>query len=421
MIVVLVVLFLVVWALSRAARAMEMPPRLTSRNVIPLSVFPQSPSHLMAEARRYAPRPVVRPVAIAPAVVAPQAVVRKFDLEPESVAVAAMEAPPVYFKVGEPTSFEELDAQPAVVADLRDAIAAMLADGKQAIDPQMFLGPPGMGKTLFAKTTAAEISKALGRPVEFYETFPADLPDVAKLDAVIRRAHEHPGCVLFIDEAHDLGGSLSLKLYLVLEEGRYQFANDPFPTKLAPFTLLAATTDSGLLHAALKRRWINHHFVRASREQLLGYVTRRGFKITKEAADLIVSRTHWSGAPWEALQLYTLATKRAKARGSFQVSLADAGDIVERHKLDELGLNELDRSVLMALLQPSAERGRMVKGVWTRTHYALSEDDLCNAVGIDKGAYRTEVKRKLIARGLLTTRGGQALTPKAVELYRSAA
>lgn len=414
MIAVLVMLLLV-FALTRAQRRVQDRPRPTMQNVIPLSVFPQSPSRLLEEARLYAPAP--RRGAATLAALAPK---HSCALAEPKVELKA-DIPPVYFKAGEPRSFAEYDAQPAIVADLRDAIAAMRRDGKEAIDPQMFLGPPGMGKTLLAKITAAEIGAALGRPVEFYETFPADLPDVARLDAIIRRAHEHPGCVLFIDEAHDLGASLSLKLYLVLEEGRYQFAGDPFPTKLAAFTLLAATTDSGLLHQALKRRWINHHFVRASREQLLGYVLRRGFKVAKDAAELLVSRTHWSGAPWEALQLYSLATKRAKARGSLEVTLADARDIVERHKLDELGLNELDRSVIRALLQPSAERGRTVKGQFVLTHYALSEDDLCNAVGIDKGAYRQEVKRKLIARGLLTTRGGQALTPKAVQLYRRAA
>jgi Holliday junction resolvasome RuvABC ATP-dependent DNA helicase subunit len=292
---------------------------------------------------------------------------------------------------------------------------------ENAIEPQIFLGQAGTGKTLLAKVVANELrmrAENLELPLPlFIEAFPADMPDVDALDALMRRVVANPGSVVFIDEIHDLVGAHSRKLYLVLEEQRYQFKGDATPTKLPPVTLMAATTDYGSLHTALKRRWIKHMFKPATEEQLVGYVMRRSFPITEEAAKLIVSRTKFSGAPWEALELYRMAATVAKGNGDTEVTTAHVEKIFDRQGVDELGLHWIDRMVIKALLgQP---RERQFKGKPQFVCYAASESNTCTLAGVDKEEYRTAIRPKLMARKLLEAKPYycQALTKKAVDLY----
>ena len=412
----LVAILIIVLARWIAGPARKVPPVYTTRNVIPLSVWPQSPSQLLREAAQYAHRPSGVEPGKGVQRWEPKVIEIQVSAKPEA-PVPAGDPPPIYFKEGEPQTFAEYNAQPKVVADLQDAIARMRIKGLQSIDPQLALGPAGLGKTLLFKVMANEMSIALNRRVPFLEVFPADLGSVDRLDEYVRRAHENPGSVLFIDEIHDLQDAYSRKLYLLLEEHRYQFKGEPYPVKLNPFTLVAATTDMGLLHEALKRRWVEHHLERQSREQLVQLLLKRGFPTAPEAAQEVVKYTHWSGAPWEAVRWWGLAVKHAEAKGAKRLEVRHVRTIIERHNIDELGLIDLDRAVIRALLQPSAEKGRIINKVWTRTHYALSEQDLCTAAGIDKEGYRRYVKPKLLSRNLVTTRGGQALTPMAVERY----
>lgn len=326
----------------------------------------------------------------------------------------------VYFKPGEPQTLSEYAGQEHIVDYLRDALAA-LSPTECALEPQIFLGAAGTGKTLLAKVVANELKLRaeqlnLHKPL-FIEAFPADMPDVEALDALMRRVVDNPGSVVFIDEIHDLMGPHSRKLYLVLEEQRYQFKGDATPTKLPPVTLLAATTDYGMLHAALKRRWIKHMFKPATEEQLLGYVMRRAFPITEAAAKLIVSRTKFSGAPWEALELYRMAATGAKGTGSGEVTEEHVQKVFDRQGVDELGLHWIDRMVIKALL--SQPRSRQWKGKPQFVCYAASESNTCTLAGVDKEEYRTAIRPKLMSRKLLEAKPyyGQALTERAVELY----
>lgn len=335
-------------------------------------------------------------------------------------AVANPDLPPVYFKDGEPRTFDEYDGQPHVVEYLRDAVRA-LQPQEFAIEPQVFLGMAGMGKTLLAKVLANELrmrAVRLSLPTpHFIEAFPADMPDVAALDTLMRRVVANPGCVLFVDEIHDLSGPHSRKLYLVLEEGRYMFHGDLHPTKLPPTTLVAATTDWGAVHAALKRRWVSHQLKPATEAQLYQYILRRGFPIEPAAAHHIVSRTKFSGAPWEGLQLFRVAVTGAKGRGSETVTADDVQRVFERMEIDQYGLRWQDRRVLEVLFtQP---KYRLVKGVSVFVAWAASEQNVVTLAGIDKAEYREAVRPRLMSRGLLEIRSsyGQALTVRAKEWY----
>lgn len=327
-------------------------------------------------------------------------------------------APPVHFKPGEPQTFEEYGAQDHVVGDMRDEVRRMANVEALALDmPHMFLGKAGLGKTLLAKIVANEISIASERTVPFFEIIAADVTNIADLDARVLLAHNNPGCVFFIDEVHDIANTKhGRKLYLLLEEGRYQFHGDVFPTTLNPFTRLAATTDWGALHGAEIRRYVTHELLPHTYDQLLNTLQNRPFPIDEDAARYIVDRTHFGGAPWEPLQLYKRARIAAEAQGRSCVTLPTAELVVQRHQIDELGLTRMDRAIIDALLKQP--RYRNVKGGGQElVGYVASEASVVAMAGIDPAGYRSTIKPKLMSRGLLVIVGGQRLTPKAVQLY----
>lgn len=338
----------------------------------------------------------------------------------EPAATTGTGAPTLFSMPGEPQAFLEYAGQEHITDYLDKAVRGLIPQ-EQALEPQLLLGLAGMGKTLLAKVIANELGeraaqRGLVRP-RFFEVFPADLENLTALDTVMERVLANPGSVLFIDEVHDLQGPLSRKLYLLLAENRYLRHGDATPAVMPPTTLLAATTDYGQLHPALKRRWHKHFLKPATREQLVGYVLRRPYGCTRTAAERIVARTRFSGAPWEALEVQRVAVTNAKARGASVVDVEDVEWAFGVQELDDLGLRYLDRQVVAALLgQPKT---RTSKGTPEFVCYAASEQTTCMLAGIDTDEYRETVKPRLMSRGLMEVRPyyGQALTPKAVELY----
>lgn len=329
-----------------------------------------------------------------------------------------MEAPEkaptmIFFKEGEPTTFDEYDGQYHILGQLRNAVQGM-EPGATGIDPTCFIGQAGMGKTLLAKVTANEIRNYLQQDIAFFEVFPADVDSTEALDEIMRRVVENPGCVVFIDEVHDLDGSHALKMYEVLENNRYKFGDTVVPVELPSFTLLSATTDFGKLHPAMRRRWFRHTMEPATPEQILKYVNNRGFPITAGAAKLIVDRTKFSGAPWEAIEMFRLCVPAARARKSERIQLKDVNNVLDYQRIDEIGLRWMDRQVIKALFSLPK-----IKADGTFVCYAGSEVNVVLLAQIDKAEYRETIRPKLMSRGLLGIRPyyGQALTDKAVRDY----
>lgn len=329
----------------------------------------------------------------------------------------------IFFGVGEPKTFEQYGGQPQITRYLSAVMQGWQGDDMH-LPAQAFTGQAGGGKSLLARVTTNEIRarnivRGLPDP-EFIEVFGADVSSVEALDKVMRRVQSHPGCVMFIDELHSVADKeYWLKFYLVLQENRYLFEGDQYPTALPPFTVLAATTDFGMLPEPWRRRFIEQRFVPATYEQILSYVKNRGFAITDAAAKAIVDRTHFNGAPWEALQVFTNAVIFAKARQSPRVELDDVQEVWDSYQIDELGLRPVDREIIRVLfMQPRYRRSRET-GEQEFVCYAASEVNTVTMARIDKAEYRDYVRPKLMGRGLLEIRVtyGQALTNRAVETY----
>lgn len=361
---------------------------------------------------QYLPPAVVVKVAATPAKALPT--LKKPLVDP------VWEVQPIFFKSGEPRSFDEYNGQTAVISELRDAIAA-LRDNERSLPPQMFLGPAGIGKTLLAKVLANELQLRADETgqsrVYFFERLSYDIDTAEKLDEVIKQAEAHPGCVLFIDEIHGLPKSVATKLYTVLEEHRYTYQNQAIRS-LAPFTLIGATTDYGTLDAPMQRRWVRHQLERSTPAQLLQTLERRSqadVPIEAKAAQLLVDRVKLGGAPWEAVRVYNLAATAAKAANLPRITEEVATMVLNRYGIDDIGLDRYDRACIKAIL--SQPMMRTTNGRQEVAGYRCSEDAVAAIAGVDKTYYRDTIRPKLMSRGLLIIRAGQQLTPKAVELY----
>lgn len=331
--------------------------------------------------------------------------------------------PAVFFKPGEPTTLAEYPGQPHITNYLSALVSGTEATCWMPREHQLFMGTAGQGKTLLAKCFANDLrlrNERLGLPaVQFIEGVPSDMETAAQQDAVLRQCLGDP-TVLFIDELHALTASHALKLYALLEEGRYKFEDDADFTQFEDLLIVGATTDYGALHAAVKRRFNRHMLEPLSADALADILGRQPYPIEAEGVQTIVARTHFSGAPWEALQLYRQARVYARARGVAVIEVQDVEQALTAQAIDTLGLARMDRRVIEVLLRhPRYRRGRGT-GPQEFVCYGASETDVVSMAGIDRGEYRDVIKPKLMSRGLLQVRPtyGQALTARAVAHYR---
>jgi Holliday junction DNA helicase RuvB len=219
-------------------------------------------------------------------------------------------------------------------------------------DHVLLSGPPGLGKTTIAMIISAE----LGMPLRL--TSGPAIERSGDLAAVLSTLSE--GEVVFIDEIHRLARPAEEMLYLAMEDFRVDVVvgkgpgATAIPLEIAPFTLVGATTRSGLLPAPLRDRFgFTAHLDFYAPEELEVIIRRSagllGVTLHDDGAAELASRSR--GTPRIANRLLRRVRDYAEVRVDGVVNRAVARAALELYEVDEEGLDRLDRAVLDALVR----------------------------------------------------------------------
>jgi Holliday junction DNA helicase RuvB len=250
-----------------------------------------------------------------------------------------------------PRRLEDFVGQPSLKEQLAISIEAAVARG-EALDHVLLAGPPGLGKTTLAQIIAAE----LGAP--FVMTAGPALERKADVAAFLTALE--PGSVFFVDEIHRLQRALEETFYPAMEDRQLPItvgmgAGARVVTlELPPFTLIGATTRTGLLTAPLRDRFGLQHRLEHYDVTDLATIVRRSARILDVAlqdggAEAIAARSR--GTPRVANRLLKRVRDYAQVRFGGVVT-ADAADAaLAMLEIDELGLDRLDRELLRAVCE----------------------------------------------------------------------
>ena len=249
-----------------------------------------------------------------------------------------------------PLALDEFVGQESIREQLSIFIDAAKHRG-EALDHVLFHGPPGLGKT----TLAAILAQELG--VELTHTSGPVIEKAGDLAGLLTNLG--PRGILFIDEIHRLSAVVEEYLYPALEDFTLDIMLDRGPSarslkiNLERFTLVGATTRSGLLSSPLRARFgVTLRLDYYAAEQLTRIVTRSagifGCELDPDAALEIARRSR--GTPRVANRLLRRVRDYATIRADGRVTLAVAREALRMLDVDELGLDEMDRRLLDALI-----------------------------------------------------------------------
>ncbi|HEY3020527.1 MAG TPA: Holliday junction branch migration DNA helicase RuvB [Solirubrobacteraceae bacterium] len=248
-----------------------------------------------------------------------------------------------------PRRLEEFVGQDSLKEQLSVAIEAAAGRG-DALDHVLLAGPPGLGKTSLAQIVACELD------VPFVQTAGPALERKGDVAAFLTALE--PGAVFFVDEIHRLNRALEETFYPAMEDGRLpitvgQGAGARVVTlDLPPFTLVGATTRTGLLTTPLRDRFgIQARLEPYTVEQLTAIVRRSaailGIEVEEAGARTIAARAR--ATPRVANRLLKRVRDYAEVRGDGVVTARAADAALALLEVDELGLDRLDREILGAI------------------------------------------------------------------------
>lgn len=249
-----------------------------------------------------------------------------------------------------PLNFDDFSGQDKIIENLRVFVAAARMRG-EALDHTLLHGPPGLGKTTLSNIVANELG------VGFKVTSGPVLDKPGDLAGILMSLEEND--VLFIDEIHRLHPIVEEYLYSAMEDYRIDILLDKGPgaksvqLSLSPFTLIGATTRSGLLTSPLRARFgINCHLEYYDHE-VLERIIRRSARLlniecTREASLEIALRSR--GTPRVANALLRRVRDFAMVKGSGKIDLEIARFALEALNIDKHGLDEIDNKILLTII-----------------------------------------------------------------------
>ena len=293
-----------------------------------------------------------------------------------------------------PLRFEDFSGQQKVVENLEVFVEAAKYRG-EPLDHTLLHGPPGLGKTTLSNIIANELG------VGFKITSGPVLDKPGDLAGILTSLERND--VLFIDEIHRLSPVVEEYLYSAMEDYRIDIMIDKGPSArsiqidLNPFTLVGATTRSGLLTAPLRARFgINMHLQYYEPETLKKIIKRSAailnVPISDEAAFEIARRSR--GTPRIANALLRRVRDFAQVKGNGSINIDITKLSLAALNIDSFGLDEIDNKILLTIIDKF--KGGPV-GITT----------IATAVGVDAGTVEEVYEPFLIMEGFIkrTPRG----------------
>ncbi len=305
-----------------------------------------------------------------------------------------------------PQKLEDFVNQERIKEILKISIESAKKRGA-SLDHILLYGPPGLGKTTLAHIIAKEMGKKI------IATSGPALEKKVDLVGILTKLED--GDILFIDEIHRLSKPLEEYLYPAMEDFKVDVIIEPGPNaktiklNLNKFTLIGATTRTGLLSSPFKSRFEFEFRLTYYRPEHLKKIILRsakilGIDIDEEAAFEIAKRSR--GTPRIANRLLKRARDMALYMSEKKITKKVAKEMLDKLGIDENGLCELDRKILETIVKKYAGGPVGLKTISA-------------SVGEDPGTIEADFEPYLLQEGYIQrTQRGRKATQKAFNLFR---